>query len=105
VMAPATVAATGSADRASGSADRSKPGRAPSDADKWFDGINGNSFTSYKEMNPASGTLHVQAAQGVQAAANVPVDVAAGKLYTLVILGSGSDGTLDVLKIEDSLVP
>ena len=106
-------------DRKEGSADRMRTPPATDRAnnrdhttdanwDKWFGGVNADSSTSYKEVDPVNTTLDVRPSSGVThnrpagPAVKVPIDLAAGKMYTLVVTGRGN--ALDVIKITDELV-
>jgi hypothetical protein len=111
-------------DRKEGSADRMRtypqtpPAVAPAPAessvdrnlDKWFGGVNKDSSTSYKDVDPVGTTLEVRPSSGVThkretagPAVKVPVDFAAGKLYTLIVTGGGRGHALDVVTITDEL--
>jgi hypothetical protein len=105
VLSPVTRkehAATGDADRAA--RDDTREPHAGKDLDKWFGGVNPDSSTQYKEVDPVSAPLKVRstAAKGVGPAINVPVDFAAGKLYTLVVTG-GKGHALEVIRVTDEL--
>jgi hypothetical protein len=108
-------------DRKEGSADRMKtPPATPerdrtrydrdNGLDKWFSGVNADSSTSYKEVDPVTTRLEVRPSSGVghrhsaiAPAATVPVDLAPGKLYTLVITGGEHGRALDVVRVTDEL--
>lgn len=107
------VAPAGMKNMSAGTADRVKPGAvARGEVDKWFGGVNADSATNYKEMDAMNGAVNVLPAGHIKngrqlapAASNVPVDLAAGKLYTLVVVGSKNGSGVDVIKVEDQLVP
>ncbi len=78
--------------------------------DKWFTGVNSDSATTHKDVDPIATTLEVRrnasghrnrAAAG---AVQVPVDFAAGKIYSLVVTGGGHGHPLEVIKVADELV-
>ncbi len=106
IYAPAAMTS-----RTSGSAERAKNPPANSTArkeeEKWFGGVNQVSSTNYKEVDPMNGTLHVRPSnansQRVRGGVNVPVDLNAGKLYTLVVTGGERGHALDVIRVEDQL--
>lgn len=97
--------------RTSGTADRAKNSTANRTArnkkEKWFGGVNQVSSTDYKEVNPMNGTLQVRPSKANKRTArggvNVPVDLNAGKLYTLVVTGGERGHALDVVRVEDQL--
>jgi hypothetical protein len=95
--------------RTSGSADRAKnPNAARNEEEKWFGGVNQVSSTSYKEVDPMNGTLQIRPANAnnkrvARGGVNVPVDLNAGKLYTLVVTGGERGHALDVIRVEDQL--
>jgi len=106
VAAPALAAnsATGTADRAKTPADAAR-------VDNWFDGVNQDSSTRYKEVDPMNGTLRVLPSGHVKGrtevapeAALVPVDLSPGKIYTLIVTSDSKRGGVDVIKVEDELV-
>jgi len=106
VAAPAAMA-----DRTTGSADRARTPSAAAKVDNWFGGVNEDSSTRYKDVDPMNGTLrilpsgHVKGKREVAPeAALVPVDLAAGKIYTLIVTSDSKKGGVDVIKVEDQLV-
>jgi Domain of unknown function (DUF4397) len=97
----------------SGTADRAKTPEilgAGIGADRWFHGVNAGSSTSYKQMEPVSGSIQVAPSKGNKhnAAANahavtVPVDMAVGKFYTLIVTSGKNGSGLDAVRVEDAL--
>jgi hypothetical protein len=106
VYAPTAMTAT------SGSAERTKNppperGMAAREEGKWFGGVNQASSTNYKEVEPMNGSLNVRPAnvknRRHMAGLSVPVDLTAGKLYTLVVTGGAHGQALNVVRVEDEL--
>jgi len=96
---------TGNADRAANGKETRQP-HAGKDLDTWFGGVNADSSTNYKEVDPINAPLMVRATSGKKGAGpgvNVPVDLAAGKLYTLLVTGGGKGHALDVVRVVDEL--
>src|SRR5262249_18733712 len=95
----------------SGSADRTKnPPANPTAANeesKWFSGVDQASSTSYKDVDPTNASLQVRPASANSrrraGGVNVPVDLNAGKLYTLVVTGGAHGQALSVVRVEDEL--
>jgi hypothetical protein len=92
----------------SGSADRAKnpPARntAANEESKWFSGVDQASSTDYKDVDPTNASLQVRPSSRHRAAGvNVPVDLNAGKLYTLVVTGGAHGQALGVVRVEDEL--
>lgn len=74
--------------------------------DKWFGGVNSDHATDYKDVDPVNSTLTIRpsASKGHPGAGvNVPVDFAAGKMYTLVVTGADKGHALDVVTVVDEL--
>jgi hypothetical protein len=89
----------GTADRVKGNAVQNRP-------EKWFDGVDADSATGYKDVNAANTTVTVRPSSNKNAAGagvKVPVDLAAGRLYTFVVVGGGNAHALDVVKIVDQV--
>ena len=110
VYAPVSRKNEGTADRArEGTADRAAKAPVLPNEDKWFGGVNANSATSYKDVDPVNSTLTVKPTSNKNNAmnkgVNVPVDLASGKLYSLVVTGGGHGQALDVVKVVDELGP
>ena len=96
---------TGNADRATDRKETREP-HAGKDVDTWFGGVNANSSTQYKEVDPINAPLTVRPTSAKKApgpGVHVPVDFAAGKLYTLVVTGGGRGHALDVVRVTDEV--
>jgi hypothetical protein len=113
--------ATNSADRmrnAPPAATTATPNNA-NGPDKWFGGVNSDSSTSYKDVDPMNGTLTLGPSgsytpttnrarkTNTKVAANevtVPVDLMPGHLYTIIVTGGENGRGLDAIKVEDTLI-
>ena len=74
--------------------------------DKWFGGVNADHATEYKDVDPVNSTLMVRPAASKDhggPGVSVPVDFAAGKMYTLIVTGGDKGHALDVVKVVDEL--
>ena len=94
--------------RNEGTADRAKhPTHANpyTDEDKWFGGVNANSSTSFKDVRPYEGNVDVVASgHGRRSpSAQVPVDLKAGEISTVVVAGGTRKHPLEAVKIDDHL--
>jgi hypothetical protein len=101
----ATNGTTGSADRTKNPPAASRT--AANEESKWFGGVNQASSTSYKDVDPMNGSLQVRPATASSrhrvGGLKVPVDLTAGKLYTLVITGGAHGQALSAVRVEDEL--
>jgi Domain of unknown function (DUF4397) len=96
---------------AEGTADRAKyPNRSDryADENKWFGGVNQVSSTNFKDVEPYSGDLHIvnaktQAKHHLGPAVQVPVDLKAGQLYTVVVTGGTRQYPLQAMTVQDQL--
>lgn len=84
------------ADKSIGEIDLVQPGQK----DAIIGGINVDSATRYKDVDPAS-SLAVRENRNKQIAAKIPEGIASGKNYTFVVMGADNARTPDVLRLED----
>lgn len=93
----------------SGTADRSRNRKDRNNGlDKWFSGVNSDSSTSYKEVDAVTTRLEVRPSstrnhKAAAPVATVPLDLAPGKLYTLIVTGGERGRALEVIKVTDEL--
>lgn len=72
--------------------------------DKLFDGINFQSEAGYSDIDPVSGTLIVRPEGRSETLLTIPnVNLAAGKIYTVVVTGRARGGKLEVITVEDQV--
>jgi hypothetical protein len=94
-----------------GTADRAKYPAGKdryADENKWFGGVNEASSTNFKNIEPYSGNLDVvnaktEAKRHAGPAVQVPVDLKAGQLYTMVVTGGTRGNPLQAVTVEDQL--
>lgn len=84
------------ADKSLGEIDLVQPGQK----DAMIGGINVDSTTRYKDVDPAD-TLAVRDSRNKQIAAKIPEGIASGKNYTFIVMGMQGAKTPDVLRLED----
>jgi len=105
VFSPVTRKGDQTADRAANPARAARNDRTAGE-DKWFGGVNADHATDYKDVDPVNATLMVRPAASKDrggSGVSVPVDFAAGKMYTLVVTGGDTGHALDVVKVVDEL--
>lgn len=107
--------------RKSGDHGNKSNGSVNNKADKWFSGVSPADSKGYKDVDPVNGTLDIEkASQGgsssggslegggstpkkVSPVLQLPVDFAAGKLYTVVVTGGTEKYPLKAFMVEDQL--